>query len=792
MRVLLSLLLLLCSCFSLNARESLIAGTVTDASMRPVVAATVSLLRASDSSWLQSVLTNDSGQFQFTAVQGKLLLDVSAAGYQHKVVAWEGKAPQRIIVEPISNALAEVVIKSHVPAIRSSLGKLTVNFDQATVTGSDNVLDLLRRSPGVQIDGLGHISMNGKSVVVFVEGRQSYLSGQDLTNYLKSIPAATVAQLELQSQPSARYDAAGDAGVVDIILKKNRKPGWNGSLNSSYTQGVYPNVQEQASLNFKKGKVTAYGSLGFFHATGFLDQLTHSFTRDTSDRLLAVFQERSFRKEVFEDYRVQLGGSYAFTDSFSVSGNLNGVYHPNAEMDFSASAVNDLVKGQQFLNETHIDQGLLRKYLEGSLMLESKLLGGRKLTAQADGFMWSQKNRQDLSSQITDPQTGITDTGTIFRSDAPHSINLVAVRADYEASISGALKIESGAKASFLQNHTAPVFESFSQGQWAPGPSRSNDFTYSEHIYAGYASAVYQHKKLELKGGLRYEYTVIDGLQRAGNTRFHQSFGSLFPTFFIAWQFNDAHRLEFNYGRRIQRPSYRELNPFVRYRSQYATESGNSNLLPQFRQTISLRHNYKNTVFTEIGGSKSTNLISPELLYDQSAKVVLETLRNYGMKYNLHAGINLNKEMYPWWNLSSSYDYYFNEYRDEQQQVLASSVGQSLALSNELRHGQWSLFLVVQYNSGDLQSLTERNAENIWMEATLSRKMLRDTATLKLSVQDPFRLYHYRPTAEWKGVRTESDLQFATQNLALAFSYNFGQHLNIRRQESKTEEAGRL
>jgi hypothetical protein len=170
----------------------------------------------------------------------------------------------------------------------------------------------------------------------------------------------------------------------------------------------------------------------------------------------------------------------------------------------------------------------------------------------------------------------------------------------------------------------------------------------------------------------------------------------------------------------------------------------------------------------------------------------LKTLHNYAEKYNVHGGVYLNKEIRPGWTISTSYDYYFNEYRDSSNDFLASSVGHSVSISHELKIKSWTFFAFYNYNSGDLQSLVERNGDSHWISASIAKKMWRDTATVKLSFDDPFALYRYTPHSTWNGVTTDTEMQYATQGINLAFTYNFGEDLNIKHRDSKSEIEKRL
>lgn len=793
MRALFLLLLVLTGADGANAQKININGEIKDNSDKPVVDATVSLLKAADSSWLQSTLTDDKGTFSFMNIaKDAFLLNVDAAGYERTVVPVTKYTDFAITVKQKLHELAAVEVKGNAPKIRSELGNLIVNFEETTVAGGDNVLDLLRRAPGVTVDGNGNISMNGKGVLVTINGKQSYLSGDDLISYLKGLSAEQIAQLELMNQPSAKYDAEGNAGIINIKTKKIKKPGFNGNAEASYEQGVYPTVNGRVNLNFKQNNLTLFANADYRHANGFLNQNQLRNTSDSNGVQTTQVVQNSFLKETFEDYKLTTGFEYEVSPKLNISGSVGGVYHPNHGNDATKGAIKDMVSNETTYNTSLIDNGLLRKYLEGDLYADYQPGKDRDLSVEVSGLFYAEQTWALLSSQNVNAQQQLLPDGLFLNSTAPHKIDIVSARADYAAGYKNGIKLETGLKASYLGNSTSPAFYVYQNNGWQYDTTRSNSYKYSENINAAYISAGKEYKKWQLKLGLRAEQTNIRGLQAVHNQQFEKSFLSLFPTVFVSYKLNEQNTFELDYGRRVTRPSYRDLNPFLSYLSQYSVSSGNPDLLPQYKNSIALRYNYKNRLFSEVSCGKVSDMINPVIDYDEASKIVLKTLHNYADKYNMHAGISLNKELRPWWTLTSSCDFYFNEYRDSSNDFLASSVGYSASISNEFKINKWSFFAFYNYNSGDLQSLIERNGESHWMSASVAKRLWKDTATVKLSVDDPFALYRYTPRSTWNGVTTDSEMQYATQGVNLAFTYNFGEQLNVKNRESKSEIEKRL
>ncbi len=789
MQKLLSFFLMIALVASAKAQTISINGRVKNYLQQSISEATVSLLHAADSSWLQSVITSADGSFIFSQIKSEAyLLDISAIGYQHAFQAiGNGLTGIEIILQKNETTLQEIVVKSKAPTIQTSLGKMTVNFEAATISQGNNVLDLLRRAPGVTVDGNGNISMNGKGVLVMMNDRQTYLSGEDLINYLKNLSAEEVAQLELINQPGAKYDAEGVAGIINIQTRKNKKAGTNGSISASYGQGVYANTHENANLNYKTDRLTLFANAGYLHATGFLNQTTKTNTATTSS-----FQN-IFRKETFEDYDLNGGGEYAVNDKTVVGGSFQGVYHPNKEKGDTKTNLDDYAAASTIFNSSENNRGFIRRRFRGNLFATYKPSKNQTFTAEGNYLWWNQKEGQHLISRNYDEQGKELANGLALNISFPLAINVYVAKADYEGSFKSDFKIESGIKSSFLNNETDALYSIFQNNAWIQDTTRTNNYRYRENINAAYLSLSKKlSKKWQAQLGLRAEQTNIHGIQQVHNQQFDRSFISLFPTAFVSYKLNDAHSFEINAGRRIERPSYKDLNPFVFYLSQYTLSSGNPNLLPEYRYAFALKHNFKNKLFTELSYARVSDIINPIISFDSAYNAVHTLLVNLSNKHNAHFSATYNQEVTNWWTLTAAYNFYFNRYQDSNNQLLSKSIGQSISLTNQFNYKSWSLFTFYLFNTGDLQSLTERNGPNQWMNGTIAKKIWKDTATISLELNDPFGIYSYTPVNNWNGVRTESTMQFATQNVSLGFRYFFGKKMELQRHESVVEESRRM
>ena len=770
------LLLLACPLARLIAQDTRISGTVTDQQQQPIVAATVSLLTPTDSSWIASTLTGEQGEFLFSHHQpGTYLLSIHAHGYKPFVDTVSTNAPRAISLTPYATTLQEVVVKSDLPTLRSEPGKLIVAFNDKTIPAGTSLLDLLRKAPGVTVDGSGNISMNGRGVLVMIDDKQTYLSGDDLVNYLRSLPADKVAELVLMDQPPARYDAEGNAGIINIKTRQQREKGLAGNLNLAAGQGYKPRTSNSGNISYSKANLQLEANLGFYAANGFLRQQQTRTTRDpaTNHITTTAFQKTS-RDETFSDLNLQLKGSYTHKEKLRLTLTALGIYHPNRETGHTDLIIDDHTTTERVFSRSDYKSGFLRRNFNLGLSTRYEVAKDHSLSLDADYLVRSQQDHQQLTTRNLDENLQELPDALNFRSNFPVANEVAVVRIDYTGALPGNFTLEAGLKSSHITNLNDSWFYVNHSGLWQIDTTRTNSYSYNEMITAAYASATKKFSdRWHLQLGLRAEHTGLNIDQKVNSQSIDRSFLSLFPTGLLSYKPDEKHRLELSLGRRVHRPSYYNLNPFAFYVSEFQYRSGNPYLLPSFRNLVTFKHSFKNTVFTELAYAKVFNTINELTFYDPFTNALHNQPHNYADKHHAHLTATWVKKLRPWWTYTVRYAWYFNEYQEDET-YLASSHGHSIQLSNQFSYKGWSIDTLYIFNSGDLQGLSDRNDVSHWSEASVSKKVLGDAGVVKLSASDPFGIYRYRPTIEWQSVETHSITQFATQHLTLGFSYTFG------------------
>lgn len=758
----------------------IVSGTVKDDNNKTLLAATISVLNAQDSSWIKTELTDEKGGFTIRDISdGNYLLAATSLGYKNIMQPLAVKEDVKevvIIMQKSSNELQEVSVSSRRPYIESGLGKMMVNIPQASVSAGTTILDLLRKSPGVTVDGNGNITMHGQGVLVMIDDRQTYLNGADLANYLKSMSADQVAQLELITQPSAKYDAEGNSGIINIKTRKDRKAGWNGNISLSGGMGVYPITFDNFNLNYKKGKVTAYANGGYLHATGFLRGTDVQTARDVvTNQILSTAIQNRFPKEVFEDYNLKAGVEYAANDKLTMGFGSKGIYHTNREVANNTTAVTDNTANTVY-NDAVVQDGFIRNQTENNLYAKYIPAKGHELNLDVDYLQRDYNAHEDLANSNYDNNNQPISGGLQLQGKQPSTIKVWAAKVDYTGELNATTKLEAGLKTTYAWKEAGAFFNQLDNGNWVNDTTLTNDFTYKETINAAYLSGSKSFgSKWQTQLGLRAEQTTATGLQTIGDQSFTRNYLNIFPTAFISYKADSSNSFELNFGRRIDRPTYIQLNPFLDYISQYSYSSGNPLLQPEYRNYLELKHNYKNVLFTTLGVSRTSNVVNTVVNYNSANQTIATLPENNATLLTLHQGCSFNKQLFKWWTISVSEDAYMQHFQLNDSGYKVSGGAVSLNLNNQFVFADgWEIDTFFQCSSGGLQGISEKDLPSQYLSLNVAKKILKDSAIIKLSAEDPFGAYRYAGTTAWNGVQDKFNYKFATQQFSLGFTYNFG------------------
>lgn len=634
--------LLTCTYSSFAQTASRVKGDVKDESQKPVSGITVTLLRGKDSSLVKAAITDKSGAYSFESVKdGSYLLGITSVGYQKKISSViEVKEGAEITVPsfsllPEAKGLKEVTVTARRPLFEQKPDKMVVNVEASPTNAGANALEILEKSPGVSVDRDGNISLKGKAgVQVFIDGKPAYLSGADLANYLRNLQGTQLDQIEIMTNPPAKYDAAGNSGIINIRTKKTKQMGYNVMATVGYSQGVYASNNQNLTFNYRKNKVNLFGTLSRNERNSFqVLSIQRKFIEESSKEVKSLFDQVSHMRQLNISNNAKLGADFYLTKKTTIGATVNGFYNPgvfsnNSNIDISNPDGAMMSKASGFSNSKsqwrHFGSNINFRHLFDTT--------GKELTADVDYLNYNVSSTQNLLNRYFDPSGVPTNIPDNLLGNLPQLIHIYSGKADYTHPLKKGAKFEAGIKTSFVETDNNAVYDTLRNGNMILDSARSNHFVYTENINAAYVNYSKQfNKKFSAQFGLRLENTTAKGNSKglaysnasdrfeSFDSTFNLNYTQLFPTAYLQYTANEKNSFTVNYGRRIRRPDYENLNPFVEFLDRYTFEQGNPKLRPQFSHNIELSHTFKGFLTTTLNYTKTNNIIQQVLEQNEAS-----------------------------------------------------------------------------------------------------------------------------------------------------------------------------
>lgn len=759
-----------------------------------LASATVSLLRAKDSSLVKLALSGKDGHYEFNGIKtGSYLVSVTSIGYANYFstpfdLKQDFEVPA-ITMTPAAKDLGGVVVQSRKPMVEAKLDKMVVNVDASPSNAANTALELLEKSPGISVDRDGNISLKGKQgVIVLMDGKQTYLSGQELADLLRGMPASELEQVEIMTQPSSKYDAAGNAGVINLKRKKSRQMGMNGSVSVSYVQGVYPKSPNSFNFNYRKGKVNIFTNGGFTYWQQFNNQvLTRRYNQSA---VPTYFDQTGTNHNKSYNYNLRVGLDYAIDKKTNIGFTVGGVSslrkgHNRSRGDFykeGSTAVDSSVLAQNIARndwKNFTSNVNFRRTLDGN---------GREITADLDYISYTSDLSQYTINRVAYP--GGNGSEYLLRANLPSDIRIYSGKVDYIHPLSKDTKIEAGIKSSLVKTDNNAPYETWDpyQDKWVDDV-RKDHFAYDEQISAAYVSFNKQVKKWGFQAGLRGEYTKLKGTQVLIGKSISRDYFQLFPTAYISFGLNDKNQFGLSYGRRIERPNYQDLNPFQRFLDLYTYNKGNPYLSPQFTNNIELSHIFSGKLSTTINFTSTTDIINDILKQDDQTKVTYQTKENVASRRNVGLAVSYNAPLTKWWTTSLYGNVFNNYYKGVVNNVMLSTDVTSFIfnVNQQFKFAKtWGAEVSGFYQSRQLTTSVFVIDPIYAINFGASKQILKNKGTIRLSVIDPFQLQKVDVHIDHGNIDMTVLNTWDNRRVGLTFTYRFskGQAVQQRKRSS--------
>lgn len=803
--IFLTLFIYLLGISNLAAKEiSRISGKVMDQKGQAVAYANVALIAVEGAGLVDGAVSDEEGNFLIESVKSSSVkLVISSIGFkQFESESFEltpglEKNMGNLTIEDEMTGLEEVTVKATRPEIIIEADKTIVNVEGTVMAEGSNAFDVIGRSPGVYVDQDGNIILNGRTgVTVMINDRPTYMSALDLSNFLRSMPAENIKSIEVINNPSSRFDAEGSAGVINIRLKKNTVDGMFGNvqLGGQYN-GLWAPISG-ISLNVKKGKWSTNANLNYNHYAN-VNQLeiernftfedgTSNFNQESeiSQRNKNLFFNGSANYEINENQNIGL--------NIQASDNLNSSIN-NSMTDITSSGTNDI----SYLDSYNDGFGGSNR-LFANLHYDAKLdTIGTKITSDVDFTRMNSDSESLLSNQYWtgNNQENLTNDRILTQNDMFYTI--FTAKVDFVKPLGKGRTLETGVKGSWVESdNNLDLSKSVEDGPFEEQPG-SNRFIYNENVLAAYASYKGNFsEKLSFQAGLRGEYSDISGNSVTLEKLNTQQYFNLFPSAFMQHKVSDNYQIVYNINRRITRPNYRLLNPFIYYIDPLTAETGNPNLKPQYSNNIEMNHVVKGNYQFSLTYSETEDAFNQVFIQDQEDKTTVTYTDNFDKTRNVNFRAIAPLQIREWWSTSNMVQVTYNRFKSQIGDDYLDNARTSYMLRTQhnlnLPKG-FKLELIGMYLGPQIwgQGMIDGFG---WVDAGITKSIMKDKLTIAINGTDLFRTQVIYADIKFADIDTNFRQYRSNQGVRFTVKYNFskGESFRVKSNSGSSEERNRL
>jgi iron complex outermembrane receptor protein len=783
------LLLVHFSVFGQDKGSFALTGKVINREQTAVVAAAVYLVKAADSSVVKIEISDETGLFSFKNLKAdRYLIKITSVGYNkifYGPYLISDNSPElnagTLVLSPDMTNLKEVAIVERKNYIEKKAGKVVLNVGNSILSAGNSAYDILKSSPGVQMDAEDNIKLNGKThVLIMINGKQTFMEREALLDLLKSTLSNEIDQIELISNPTSKFDAAASGSIINIKLKKNKNFGINGSLSGmAGLSGLEPDKDPNtrfnsgANLNYRNKLVNLFGSYNY---------ADNSQTRNISiDRLI----NNTEHTEINVNY---LGNTQRSGNSYRLGMDVN--VNPNHVLGFmfngsdnqiginknnSSAILNGGVLDSTIFTDSEQNRGLTNAIYN----FNYKGLLGKKagqISVDWDYITYLRNSNELLTNEFLDASNNPYRESRLLKNMSPSEYDIQSVKIDYEVALNKRSRLEMGLQGSKVKGDSQLDFGRLISGNFYADPQFVNHFLIEERIGAGYINYDVNRKNSSLALGLRAEYTDSKGTSLTSGSINNRNYLNIFPNLQYTYTFNKEHNLLFSFSRRITRPGYDNLNPFVAYLDQYSFRSGNPYLKPEFSQVAEITHLYKNKFSTTLRATMATDVIMEVNEQDDESHINNIISRNIDRQYQYGIEINAPVELATWWNLNLNVQSSYEKF------IAKSAGGNFQNLSPSLVVSGLQTFTINESLSGELNAKYESptvygiyNYQSAYsVDAALAKSLFNRNATFRLRVSDIFNTASNRYSSQYQNLNLRLIEKTDSRVAQLSFSYLFG------------------
>jgi len=747
------------------------------------------VLKSKESEESKSIATNDKGFFRLHIPSGFYELTISYLGYSnyHKDnlhITHELLDLGQIHLLPKSQALDEIKVIGQKKLIERKSDRMILNIENSILADGMTALEILQRAPAVKVDDDGNINMRGKSdVAIMINGKLSYLSPKDLATLLKGTPSSSIKSIELITNPSAKYDAQGMGGMINIVMKTEKKNGYNLSVNTF--GGAGRKERYGAGFNFA-GQVKKW-NINFGYDRGYRGEREYRnfdrfFEKNPQDEFARKSLQYSSTDEPLETNNAKAGIDYQANDQLSLGVGWTGSFgtYKNLNQGYN----NILFSNEEMISNSLTDNTNISKWNTNTLMANFQQKIGEKEHLLSGDFEYLHADYKADQELISDFQQ--TNHQHPFlskrKNKTPSLTKLYVGKLDYLHQFSENQRIELGWKSSFMNADNNAINDTLKVGEWIRDLSTSNHFLYEEKIHAGYANYHAEFNDWNVVAGLRVENTHSFGNQLTSSIQNNRNYTNWFPSTSISKKISEMHNLQFSYSRRINRPDYEVLNPFRYYVDAFVFFEGNPLLQPELANTFELNYGFGKNLHVSLYYTDVKDVMTSVLTQLPAQNVTIRSVANIDGFKNKGVNINHSYNLLSFWtsiNNANIYEnYYFGFFNDEK--IDNREWSYTLQSNNIFKLPKsWSFEINGQYNSAQTDGVFRQKGFG-FVSAGVMKSVWNDKLSLKLAANDIFKTITYETESNAGGVLMNQRFNLDSRTFIFSASLKLGKEVRGR------------
>ena len=774
-------LLLFFSLNVLSAQSNSISGTVESKNNREKIAfASVSVFDATTKSFVKATTTDEKGNYTIPLTNVAFFVQIEMIGYktfQSKALTpTKSNLNQNFELEEDVQALKEVVVMQNKSLIKLSRDKMIIDIDKAGFGNGNDALETLSKLPGVQLDKDENVVFRGSNnLQIMIDGKPSLLTGEELKQYLKTLDGANIKAVEIIANPSAKYDAAGSAGIFNIVLKKSVATGLTGNVRSSIGYAEF--IKNYNGLNLYNN--TEKWNLKFGLNQGYAESINRRNIDQTvvTPAITTTLLQKNDWLPVSKSYSGNFGTSHQLNKNATVGASANySIYKSDEKTNGRTEEFDNAIYERYTILDTQDDK--INRTLTSTLFYN---FASDSLDTKIDAQL-SYASYQNDSDRLTTNAYFNANTNAMYKNSEavkfqnPTNFNIINAKVDFEKKISKIFTFETGSKLSYVNNdYTIKLQDRDDQGNFVLNTNRSNHLIYKESILSGYGITNFTKGKFDIQAGLRAEYINYNATSLTSNSTNKDNYLSLFPSFSVNGNFNN-NQYKFSYSRRIQRPRYLSLNPYYEYIDTYNVSVGNPNLTPQFTDAFELVWIKKQKTSVSLYANFSRDEIYEIIDYNPDTKITTLFSDNIGKSKSIGLSFNTSCAVKKWWEVQLNTEVAYGQatsnlvgYQFNNSGIsFSGALNQSFTLAKDWS-ATWNSFYS---QNGDYGNTSFKPSYD--MSFSMRKDFLSKKLRMNLSAQNVLKKSQWIQSTQQDNVTTNWVNRWETRKVTLSLTYTFG------------------